>query len=224
MLSSRVMAKLEEGFPFLHSFSKEERDLFFQNSTHFHYQADTIIMQEGFICRHTAFLLKGSIRVSKLSEDGREVTLYRIREGEVCLLTVSCIMSDSSFPALASVEEETEMVALPAQIFQELLLVNREFQQFIFHRIFSRLRDVMLTVERVAFAGIEKRIAGLLYQAYLARESPILSFTHAEVAREIGSSREVVSRKLKELQEREILHLARGRIQVIDPKSLQART
>lgn len=221
MLPRKIQEKMREHFLFLHFFVKEEERLFFQNSAYFQYQAQKIIMKEGFTCNNTAFLIKGSIRIDKLSEDGREITLYRIKEGEVCLLTISCIMNNSPFPGIAIVEEETEIVALPAHIFQELLLLNRSFQEFIFKEIFIHLKDVMLTVERLAFESIERRISRFLYQSFLEKRRGALSLTHAEIAREIGSSREVVSRKLKQLEKKEILLLSRGQIKILDVEALK---
>lgn len=223
MLTRHIEERLRDLFYFLHSFTREEEMMFFENSSYFQYPADKIIMKEGFTCNNVAFLLHGSIRVEGLSEDGREITLYRIREGEICLLTISCIMNNSPFLGLAVVEEEAEMVALPSQIFQKLMLKNQKFQEYIFQRVFMHLKDVMLTVERLAFESVEGRIAGFLYQLYLDQGMKTLSLTHAEIAREIGSAREVVSRRLKKLEEKEILLLTRGKVLLLDVDSLKSR-
>ncbi len=212
---------MKDSFPFYMSLSSQEKKLFNKSSTCFKYPAEKIIMEEGFTCNNSSFILRGSIRIYKLSEDGRQVTLYRVREGEVCLLTIACIMSDRSFPALARVEKETEMVALPAEVFQQLLQNNSSFQQFIFSKIFSRLQDVMLTLERVAFESIEKRTAGFLHQVFQKQKNRLIKITHAQIAGEIGTAREVVSRELKRLEEKNILHLSRGKIKILDPEALK---
>ncbi len=219
MIGGEITREFEIKFPFVKVLDDKRKKQLREQLNHVKYSPGKIIMRAGYTCENTFFLLKGSIRVYKMSEKGRQITLYRMRAGEMCLMSIACIMSDSSFPAQAQVEEETEILALPGNTFQEFLNQVPEFQEFVFTKIFSRLQDVMLTVEEIAFSNMETRIASFLI-SNTEKNQEILKLTHAEIAREIGSAREVVSRTLKVFAEREIVKLSRGKIRLLDRQAL----
>ncbi len=220
MIGEEITQEFETKFPFVKVLDDKRKKQLRKQLNHVKYSPGKIIMRAGYTCENTFFLLKGSIRVYKMSEQGRQITLYRMRTGEMCLMSIACIMSDSSFPAQAQVEEETEILALPGNIFRKFLNQVPEFQEFVFAKVFSRLQDVMLTVEEIAFSNMETRIASFLISK-LERNQEKLELTHAEIAREIGSAREVVSRTLKIFAEREIVSLSRGKIRILNRHSLE---
>lgn len=215
------MLSLYDVFPFFNDLTHAERELLMGNMKTVNYDAGKVLMEDGLSCVNAFFVLKGVIRVFKMSEDGREITLYRIRAGETCLMTVSCIMTDSEFQAVASVEEATELVIVPAATFKQLLSESAVFLHFIFEKTLVRLKDVMLVVEKVTFDSMKKRVALFLHDSFKNRNGNILLVTHEQIAFEVGTAREVVSRTLKELAKAKVVKLSRGAVEVTDTNALK---
>lgn len=220
MINKRKEKKLAKNFSFYNKLKPEKRENLLNQLTYIKYPPGKIIMKAGYTCENTFFLLKGSIRVYKVSEKGRELTLYRIQRGEMCLMSIACIMSSSNFPAQAQIEKETEILALPASTFKRYLSSIPELQEFVFGKVFSRLQDVMLTVEDIAFKNIETRIASFLIST-VEQNQETLNLTQAEIAKEIGSAREVVSRTLRDFAARGAVELGRGKITIIKQRFLE---
>lgn len=213
--------KLKSLYSFMEYFSKEQEKLFITNMTKRHYLPGSILLEGGFSCNNIFFILNGSIRISRISEEGREVVLYRISEGDFCLMTAYSIMTNTDFPAIAQVEKETEVIALPSNIFTEILKANPQLQNFIFTSSLNRLKDVIVLLENLTFTGIKQRLAKFLVLLSNQHASDTLKITHEEIAIEIGSSREVISRTLKNLEEAEIVGLYRGQIKILSLNSLK---
>jgi CRP/FNR family transcriptional regulator len=178
------------------------------------------ICREGAICTHLPLVLAGSARVYKIGESGREITLYRIGPGESCVLTAACILSGRHFPALAAAETAVEVVAVPAQRVLDWLATSSEWRAYVFGLVAQRLADVIGVVEDVAFRRLDQRLADhmLLASGGLAN----LAATHQQIADDIGTSREVVSRVLKDLEQRGLVALERGRVRLLDATRLAA--
>jgi CRP/FNR family transcriptional regulator len=178
------------------------------------------IFAEGDEINGIALLVSGVVRVYKLSPTGREITLYRFGEGESCVITANAILHQQDFPAIAEVEREAEAVIVPADKFIEWVRKYEPWREFVFSLVSQRLIRVMEIVEEVAFQRMDKRVATLL----LARsqyQNPI-TITHQEIANEIGSSREVVSRLLEDFVQRDLVSLSRGKIRVNNFGGLRA--
>jgi CRP/FNR family transcriptional regulator len=169
-----------------------------------------------------AVLLSGSMRVFKLAETGREITLYRFGYGEGCILTANCILGNHQFPAIAAVEREAEAIAISATAFR--LWVNRyqAWRDYVFDLLSRRLATVMAIVEEVAFRRMDARIADFLLQR-LTSQAPLLHITHQQIAAELGTSREVVSRILEDFSVAGLIETGRGSIRLLDPQGLQRR-
>jgi len=156
-------------------------------------------------------VLSGRARVYKSGQSGREVTLYRINPGQSCILTASCILSQQSFPAIAVTETEVEVVGIPARRLQQWMAQDMAWQQYVFGLLSQRLIAVMDVIEEVAFQRMDSRISAYLLKAIVLDTDRIFT-THEAIAQELGSSREVVSRILKDLERRGVLRLSRGAI------------
>ena len=144
-----------------------------------------------------ALLISGVVRVYKIGETGREITLYRFGLGQSCILTANAILSERSFPAIATVEREAEAVMIPADTFRDWVRRHDLWREFVFDLLSQRLVSVMALVEEVAFQRMDRRVAAfLLNRAQI--QNPI-HITHQEIAAELGSSREVISRLLEDL-------------------------
>jgi len=164
-------------------------------------------------------LVSGTVRVYQISESGREVTLYRFHPGESCVLTANAILTRQTFPAVATVEQEAEAILIPAETFREWVQRHDVWRDFFFDLVSHRLASVMSLVDEVAFRRLDMRVAALLQER--AREEHPIRITHQEIASELGSSREVISRILEDLADRGIVRPERGSISVEDPAALR---
>ncbi|WP_456376550.1 Crp/Fnr family transcriptional regulator [Thiolapillus sp.] len=168
------------------------------------------ICLEGSNCSHLAFVLTGAARVYKLSESGREITLYRVEAGECCILTLSCIISNRRFPAFAVSESALEAIVVPATAVQEWMDNSRSWRHYAWDLIAARLGDVISLVEEVAFRRMDERLNFYLNQEKLFPLGQKTPITHQQIAAELGTSREVISRLLKDLEQQKIVDLGRG--------------
>jgi CRP/FNR family transcriptional regulator, anaerobic regulatory protein len=169
-----------------------------------------------------AILLSGEVRVYKIGETGREITLYRFGIGESCILTANAILSEQSFPAIATVEREAEAVMIPANIFRDWVHRYDLWRNFVFDLLSQRLTSVMTIVDEVAFQRVDTRIALLLLNRSQI-QNPIY-ITHQEIAAELGSSREVISRILEGFARENLILTSRGTIKILDFESLKTRS
>lgn len=169
-------------------------------------------------CDGYVFVLSGAIRVQLLSESGREIVLYRVETGQTCILTTACLMGGGEYPAEAVAETDVTAALLPNAAFQELLARSPAFRAFVFGAFGRRFADLMVVVDEVAFRRVDLRLARFLLDHMDAGRR--LTLSHQEVAAELGSVREVVSRQLKEFERRGWIALDRRRIQIIDGAAL----
>jgi CRP/FNR family transcriptional regulator len=165
----------------------------------------------------TMFLLpfQGSIRVIKPTAAGREILLYRLEPGDSCVLTASCLLGHSSYSARGVVDSDLVGYTISQAMFQRLLGESALFREFIFRYFAERVSDLMQLVEEVAFGGMDQRLAN-----YLLERGPALETTHQVIADELGTVREVVSRRLKQLEARGLVRLERGQVLVLDARGL----
>ncbi len=173
---------------------------------------------EGDDVRSIAFLLSGVVRVYRVAETGREITLYRFGKGESCILTANAMLSRQMFPAIATVEQEAEAVFIPAAVFGDWVRRYDPWREFLFGLLAQRLAEVMELVAEVAFRRLDVRIANLLLA--LSRHGHSITITHQQIAAELGSSREVVGRVLAHLADEGLIHQSRGNITILDAKAL----
>lgn len=181
--------------------------------------AGTTIFRAGEQCRDYLFVLDGTVRVEKVAENGREIVLYRIASGETCVLTTSCLLANEHYPAEGISESDVFAIALPAAVFHEALALSGEFRAFVFASFGERIADLMALVEAVALRRADTRLAARLLES--AGESAVVTATHHELAADLGTAREVVSRLLKEFERQGFVELGRGRIRISDLAALK---
>ncbi|HYA37630.1 MAG TPA: Crp/Fnr family transcriptional regulator [Candidatus Methylomirabilis sp.] len=180
----------------------------------------TSVFHAGDACRNFLFVLDGSVRVEKIGENGREIVLYRVGSGETCLLTTSCLIAKERYPAEGVTETAVRAVALPDELFNEALALSSEFRGFVFTSFGARLTELMALVEAITFGRGDARLARRLLESD-ATSGEVVA-THQQLAAELGTAREVVSRFLKEFERRGLVRLARGHIVIADRAALQA--
>jgi len=182
--------------------------------------AHTTVFSQGDACKNYLIVLDGKLKVFTRAENGREIVLYRLNSGDSCVLTTSCLFSHKNYPAEGETETLVKALAIPASKFETALQQSASFRAQVFSAFSSHLSDMIVLVEEVAFGKLDVRLAKHL----LAQrdENDTLTATHQNIATELGSAREVISRQLKELESRGLVEVNRGKILIRDVAGLQA--
>lgn len=177
------------------------------------------VLLAGVEVDSAVLLLSGVVRVYQIGASGREITLYRFGEGESCILTANAILSRQNFPANATVEQDVEAVSIPAEEFRAWMGKYEIWREFVFSLLMQRLSSVMAIVDEVTFRRMDARVAGWLLEKAQTRTS--IHVTHQEIAAELGSSREVISRILEGFATRGFVRIERGTLYLDDPAALR---
>jgi CRP/FNR family transcriptional regulator len=174
--------------------------------------AGSQIYREGDACSAIAFVLSGNIRVYKVGQTGREITLYEIGPGETCILNASCILSGQTYPAYAVAIDDVNVVLVPSAVFRRMVSEDESLRSFVFTLLSQRLSGVMELVEEVAFRRMDARLMDYLIEK---SENGRLEMTHQRIANDLGTSREVVSRLLKDIERQGQIGLSRNAITLL---------
>ena len=166
--------------------------------------------------------MAGAVRVYKSGETGREITLYRLQAGDSCILTASCILNNQLFPAFAVAESDIEALLIPRNVFKLWVNQHEEWRQYVFDLVYQRLQDVITLVEEVTFGRLDSRLAAHLLSRKAGIEGDTITTTHEAIAFDLGSSREVISRLLKEFEHQGFLELGRGTVHLLDIPALSS--
>lgn len=222
MIDDSQFNRIAKSLPILQqvddSFARE-----FQQAAFFaHIPAGRDVFLEGDHVEAIALLISGVVRVYKIGETGREITLYRFGNGSSCILTANAILSQKTFPAIATVEQDAEAVMIPADTFRDWVRRSDVWREFVFELLSERLSTVMAIVDEVAFRRMDRRVASLLL--IRAKTQNPLRITHQEIAAELGSSREVISRLLEDLVSEGSIRLGRGMVEILDFELLESRS
>lgn len=164
-------------------------------------------------------LIKGSIKVLKIAESGREILLYRVLPGETCIIMLSSALGNLPYLATAIVESEVEALMIPTELYKNWMQHIPAVQTFTYQSLAQRLGSVMALIEEVAFKRIDTRLIRFLLD-HTSAQNPQLYLTHEELAIELGTAREVISRLLKNLEGDHLLLLSRGKIEITERENL----
>jgi len=214
--------RLLQSFPFLQQADEPFTARFMRMANLTKLDKGNHICHEGLECTHLALVLSGTARVYKLGENGREITLYRVNAGESCILTASCILSTQPFPAFAVSETPIEAALIPAAAVKQWLADSAQWREYLFGLVAQRLANVINVIEEVVFKRMDRRIAEYLIQRS-ANQPHAIQATHQEIASDLGTSREVVSRILKDLESKALIHVTRGAVEVLNTQGLEEK-
>jgi CRP/FNR family transcriptional regulator len=177
----------------------------------------TMIFGPGKSPDQLLMLLEGTVRVQQLAENGREVVLYRVTAGESCVLTTACLLAYEDHAAEGIAETDILAAAIPREVFDEMIATSKAFRTFVFTAYSRRMTDLFHVIEDIAFRRMDIRLAERLLER---AEDGVLQATHAQLAAELGTAREVISRQLAEFQRRGWVDLGRGTVRVLDAAAL----
>jgi len=213
-MQDHIFETMKKSFSFLEKSKDWEIDLINHAGILKKCTSGELLAGEGFLCNGVAFVVDGTVRVYTMSSDGREMTLYRIRMGESCVLTMLCFLGNTENSTFAIAEENASVIIIPQESFNKLFHTSPDWSAFVFRSLSDKVTELMLFVEEFAFHSMDKRLAIYLYEASLARHTNTILTTHEQIASELGTAREVVSRLLKTFEKNGMVVLSRGKIEV----------
>ncbi|MDO4285641.1 MAG: Crp/Fnr family transcriptional regulator [Eubacteriales bacterium] len=172
-------------------------------------------------CAGLLLLKSGQLRAYILSEEGREVTIYRLFERDMCLFTASCILRSIQFDVSVEAEKDTEFWLIPAEVYKALMSESAPVANYTNELMASRFSDVMWLIEQIMWKSLDRRVASFLLEESALEESSELRVTHERIANHLGSHREVITRMLRYFQNEGMVQLSRGKILLVDRDALE---
>ncbi|VAW79720.1 transcriptional regulator, Crp/Fnr family [hydrothermal vent metagenome] len=191
-----------------------------EQTDHVQLPAGTVMFRESDPCQNFLWLLEGCVRVYKHSSDGREVSLYRVEPGELCVLSLNALLGGRPYPAEALAETDVTGLMISGKRLLAGIDESISLRRHVMKMLSDRLYETMSLISDIAFHRLDLRLACLLGQRFERSGGEPLSVTHAQLARELGTTREVISRILKEFEHQECVKLARGRIYLVSRQGL----
>lgn len=216
-------AVYKEMFPFWEEISEEEKELICQNSYTVIYPKGKNV-HDGSECSGVIIVRSGSLRVYIMSEEGKDITLYRLYKGDFCMLSASCVLDAVTFDVFVDAEEESECCVIGGSAFAAVSDRNPKIRIFALETAVSRFSDVMWVMQQILFMSMDKRLAIFLFDESARTGSDTIALTHGQIARYMGSAREVVSRMLKYFASEGIVEVSRGGVTILDKKRLRRLT
>jgi CRP/FNR family transcriptional regulator len=177
----------------------------------------TVIFGPGNSPENLLFLLDGTVRVQQLAENGREIVLYRVQAGESCVMTTACLLAYEDYSAEGVAETDIKAAAIPRAVFDDLISQSKEFRTFVFSAYSKRITDLFHVIEDIAFQRMDIRLAQKLLDL---KQGDTVKATHQQLAAELGTAREVISRQLSEFQRRDWIKQTRGNVELLDEASI----
>ena len=184
-------------------------------------EAGQSIFNTGSECDKVVFLGRGDVRVSKVGETGRQIVLYRLRAGEACFLNVACVVAGVRYPADAITDSPTEALAVSPDVFLGWFEKAAPMRSFVLRMMSDRFIELLVRLEDVALTRLDRRLASFLVERARS-EGDTLHLTHETIASELGSAREVISRRLKDLEQRGFVRLHRGAVEILEASALES--
>ena len=208
-----------EQFPGLSRLEPAVRDVLTRKSAVVTVREGSVIFGPGKSPENLLLLLEGRVRVQQVSEAGREIVLYRVEAGQSCVLTTACLLAHEGYSAEGIAETDVRAVAIPRTVFDDLIAQSVTFRTFIFTAYSKRITDLFQIIEDIAFQRVDIRLAQKLLD--LERGTGQIKATHQQLAAELGTAREVISRQLGEFQRRGWIRQSRGSVELVEPDGLE---
>lgn len=212
---------LQNHYPFWEQLTQGEREAFASCSPLKSYPKGSLIHSDEADCLGIFLVLSGQIRIYIQSDEGREATVFRLKSGDVCTLSASCILEEITFDILVEAAEDSQLLITPVCGIRRIIQQNIYAQNFIYKRITEELSEVIWSMSQMLFLSFDKRLAAWLEDERRSTGSPVIYATHDQIAKNLGSAREVVSRMLKYFEREGYVSLSRGAVTITDSKGLK---
>ena len=224
MDNKEIIELYKKAFPFFDKMNDEDKETFLRSSYHRHIKKGTNI-HNGNECTGVILIKSGCLRLYLLSDDGKEITLYRLFAGEMCIFSASCVLSSLTFDVFVDAEEDSECVILGGCALEDVTSRMPEAKIFVLEAALSRFSDVMWVMQQILFMSMDKRLAIFLLDEIAQNGTDTVKLTHEQIAKYMGSAREVVSRMLKYFVSEGLISTSRSDgIRILDKKRLRALT
>ena len=172
-------------------------------------------------CNTFVLLVKGTVRVYHIAPDGREITLYRVTPGDLCVLSLTSLLNNRHYNVLAKTESETMALCISEPSFRDVMGQSEQFRDFVLSTLSERLCDLMFLVQDTVFQTLQVRLACVLVRMFAMADGTRVNTTHQALAQELGTTREVISRILKDFENKQTIKITRGHIEVISFEDLE---
>lgn len=210
-----------QSLPFWNDLSPQEQSLIWERHYLTRYAKGDMVCGGHHNCLGMIVLCKGVIRTYLLSPEGKEVTLYRIRKGEACVMAAACVLRSISFATHVEAQTDCSVLIIPVDVFASLMRTNPYVRAASYETATKRFSEVVSAFEQLVFMNLEQRLCAFLLKECEAENSHTLFMTHEQIASSIGSAREAVGRILKKMESRQLVELFRGGIRVLDTHEMQ---
>lgn len=224
MLSKQDLEFIPKVLTFWDKLDESEKEFILNNFAATSYKKGSTVHSGDNDCIGILLIKTGELRVYILSDEGKEVTLYRLRDNDICILSASCILDNITFEVHIDAEKDTEVLLINSNLYKQICEKNLYAENFKDKLVIERFSDVMWAMEQILFMSFDKRLAIFLLDEINRTGNDVIELTHEQIAKYIGSAREVVSRMLKYFQGEGIVELSRGGVKITDRKKLRELT
>lgn len=207
--------------PVFDKLTKSQQDILTKSAFVRKFSKSAILHNGSQDCTGLILVLSGQLRAFTVSDDGREITMYRLFERDICLFSASCIMNSIQFDITITAEKETEVLVIPSEVYKNIMDVSAPLANYTNEVMASRFSDVMWLIDQVMWKSFDKRLADFLLNEATIEGTNILKITHETIGNHLGSPREVVTRMLKYFVNEGLISLSRGIIIITDKKGLE---
>jgi CRP/FNR family transcriptional regulator len=215
------MENILNKLPFWTSLTEQEKEILRKSAVIRRYEKGSFIHSSDRDCLGMLFILSGEIRTYILSDEGREITLFRLYPNDLCVLSASCVISQISFDTQMTARQDTEVLIIPPNITALLKEQNISVRCFLYEQATERFSEVMWAMQQILFKGLDQRLAAFLVEECERTNSNAVRMTHEQIARNISSAREAVARMLKQFTQDGLVELKRGEIIIKDTDGLK---
>ena len=213
--------ELANYFPIWNKLTSSQKELLQSAAEPLKAKAGTVVHNGSLDCLGLLLIRSGQLRVYTLSGEGREITLYRLFEMDICLFSASCVMPDIQFDVIIEAEKDTEAWILPSCLFKDLMEESAAVANYANQLISSRFSEVMWLMDQIMWKSFDKRLAAFLLEESTLEGTNCLKITHEKIANHMGTAREVVTRMLRYFQNEGLVKLTRGTVEILDTKKLE---
>ena len=213
--------ELARYFPIWDKLNQDQRERIASTTILHPVEGGTLLHDGGPDCLGLLLVKSGQLRAYMLSEEGREITICRFFEMDICLFSASCVMSNMQFSVFIEAEKDSEVFVIPACLYQNLMDESLPLANFSHNLITSHLSEVMWLMEQIMWKSFDKRLAAFLLEEAAVEGTNQLKITHEKIANHMGTAREVVTRMLRYFQSEGMVRLTRGTVDILDEKKLR---
>ena len=208
-------------FPVWNQLTRQQQEKITQNASFRKVEKGTVLHNGSADCAGLFLISSGQLRAYILSDEGREITLYRLFEMDICLFSASCMIESIQFDITIEAEKDSEILVIASDVYKELMEESAALSNYTNQIMASRFSEVIWLIEQVMWKSFDKRLADFLLEEIVLENSNLLKITHEKIANHLGTAREVVTRMLRYFQSENLVKLTRGAVEVIDSKGLR---